>query len=713
MTALNKACTTWSQVVANISKASRGPWRRILELAKQGASVSGCAHFSYWYDGGCLLTGDAANAMRHHGAAAGPPVCEPVASKAVTAKADAFSAAPPENCAPLKDASNDICREAVTWAAGAGKWDPNAKEWFDASMEQVAGVKYTEASSGDWQRLYFCDPPGGKKCGTPPCMCTHPPCHKCSVSQSTNASAAKLGAVSGPPANCKSINDPVNSVCKEPVTWAAGSGKWDPHAKDWFADMKDISGMEYTAATLGDWQKLYFCAPPGGKQCGAPPCSCSHPPCDQCFSGGNVKRDGCDGDSDSIHCKPPKRALDYNGMAWKDIQVSGAGPFTVFAIGDWGGLDGSLSPVEGRSNLVVYAGGNQAGPSPFPRTRLNKEHTKMLCNHKQLVACYDTKGQDCDPGCGYVLGVDDKPQLLVADAFNKRAAIKDPKFVLNVGDNFYWGGIEKTCGTPMDQLSYTAHHQFQNIYESVYHGPGVDGKVWISALGNHDWGGRQFNNGWDQQIAYTWKSPRWIMPAAYYSTHIDFTDAGFSMDVFVIDTNAMDAEDPPKDPNHNICSSDFNPASADCSAQGGPPSVAGCKAWFWKLWAEEKTWLAKKLDSSKADWQVVVTHFPCGHQAGFYKAMHHQHGLDLLVTGHRHNQELWDPSRLSGLGCFVTGGGGGISSEATPNPNNKRDWYGEAQYGFFDLTISKEKIDITSINYDGKELKHHAIYPKH
>ncbi|CAE8699467.1 unnamed protein product, partial [Polarella glacialis] len=76
-----------------------------------------------------------------------------------------------------------------------------------------------------------------------------------------------------------------------------------------------------------------------------------------------------------------------------------------------------------------------------------------------------------------------------------------------------------------------------------------------------------------------------------------------------------------------------------------------------------------------------------------------------------HDQELWDPKRMGGLTCFVTGGGGGISSEATPNPMNKRDWYGEAQYGFYDMTINKERILIQSINWDGTELQSATVDP--
>merc|ERR1712194_141609 len=109
--------------------------------------------------------------------------------------------------------------------------------------------------------------------------------------------------------------------------------------------------------------------------------------------------------------------------------------------------------------------------------------------------------------------------------------------------------------------------------------------------------------------------------------------------------------------------------------------------------------LEQSLRESKAKWQIVVTHFPCGEDGEggrWYRSLHQEYGVDLLVTGHRHDQELWLPTmrknKMGGLTCIVTGGGGGITSEATPDSTNTVDWYGEGQYGFFDLTITHTHI---------------------
>lgn len=525
---------------------------------------------------------------------------------------------------------------------------------------------------------------------------------------------------------CAGLEAAENQDCKEVVEWAAEKGKWDPNANEWYSDMQKITGKSHLEANLADFQRLYFCSPPGGKSCGLPPCNCGKPPCNSCFGGGGgdggssgaarVRRPGCDGNSKSIECVPPKRPFGYKGRAWKPMTVSGKGDMHIFAIGDWGGMDGSLNPIEGRIPVVAYDWGKRPGPSVFPRTRWDKQHYLRMCSHKEFVECFNTRGSSCVEGCGYTEGVDDQPQQLVAAALRTRAAEKDPAYILNVGDNFYWGGIEKNCGTPMDEISFTAHHQFNQIFESIYQGAGLSKKPWLSVLGNHDWGGRVFNNGWDQQIAYTWASDRWVMPAPYWSQYVEYPDLGFDVDIYFIDSNFVDAKEPSEDPEHNICGAKHNPEDANCSVADGPASVESCPQYFRELWAEQQRWLEKEISKSKASWQLLVTHFPCGHAQDWYKQLRQQFGLDLLITGHRHDQELWLPddtakNHMGGLTCIVTGGGGGITSEATPNPENTTDWYGEGQYGFYDLTISKQSILIQSINWNGSLILNHTVYP--
>ena len=116
-------------------------------------------------------------------------------------------------------------------------------------------------------------------------------------------SLEKTAEAAGAP-KCAALHHPSNSICRSTVEWAHRGGKYDRHGPQWFADMQSISGVDYHRASLGDWQKLYFCAPPGGKQCGSPPCTCTNPPCDVCFQGKSKAK--CS-DPDSIACKPQQR----------------------------------------------------------------------------------------------------------------------------------------------------------------------------------------------------------------------------------------------------------------------------------------------------------------------------------------------------------------------------------------------------------------------
>jgi len=355
----------------------------------------------------------------------------------------------------------------------------------------------------------------------------------------------------------------------------------------------------------------------------------------------------------------------YEGVEWPALNVaqsSSSGETHVFAIGDWG----TLLP----------------GHFTAPNNRPTGSHHK------------------CPDNCDYIHGVDDRAQLLVASAMKRRAAGSNPQYVLNAGDSFYWGGITQPCGGGFSAASGLTVSQFAQVWQSVY-GPLAD-KPWLSALGNHDYGGYQFNMGWDQQIAYSHQNPNWVMPARYFSRKMHHP--GFTVEYFIIDSNAFDAKAPGEDPEHNICGAAHNPPGASCASVGGPASVGGCRDWFWSSYRRQQAWLEGRLAASTADWQVVVTHFPCHHDSAWYQMLHARHGLDLLVTGHRHAQELHS---VGGLTCFVTGGGGGVTSEQAPVGADTR------QYGFFDLTLSREAIKIELVNFHGNVVDSATVRPKH
>lgn len=407
---------------------------------------------------------------------------------------------------------------------------------------------------------------------------------------------------------------------------------------------------------------------------------------------------------------PPKNANEHNGISWPTLKapVNPGEPVHIFAIGDWGGMDGALNPPDGFPRMITYPGGHLPGPHVFPRSRL-------ACTHDALTNCYFNGKKWCNPSCGYMQGVDDKAQLLVAEQFKKRAAIHNPAVVFNVGDNFYWGGIAKTCGTvPMNQINWATKHQFDSIFEGVYNGPGIDGKKWLSVLGNHDWGGRMFSAGWDQQMAYTWASDRWMMPALYWHQPIEFP--GFTMDVYMVDSNHNDARWKALDKEHNICGMFYNKNGATCASAGGPRNLGDCLSWFKTLWSAEQAWLTEKIPQSQADWQIIVTHFPCDSTPGYWRSLHGR-GLDLLVTGHRHDQETVKPfhrNALGGLACIVTGGGGGISSEDSPLPGHfvRHNWPNvDTQYGFFDFAVTKETISVESIDWKGNTVNSMVVHP--
>merc|ERR1712151_1234687 len=246
----------------------------------------------------------------------------------------------------------------------------------------------------------------------------------------------------------------------------------------------------------------------------------------------------------------------------------------------------------------------------------------------------------------------------------------------------------------------------------MYKGPGMDGKPWFSTLGNHDYGGFQFNKGWDQQIAYTYggsPSGRWLLPGQYWHQHVDYLTKNFSVDYYMVDTQIFDAKHPYHDPGHNICSYEHNGNRANC-APYGPKDPWDCLAWFQKLWKDQLAWLDTKLNESTADWQIVVSHFPPQWRSWGsedWRVLSDKYGIDLFVGAHRHQQELheWGEAHMPWV---VTGSGGGVTSEVDP-----QNWgNGLDQYGFMDMTITKEQAKIEAINQWGELRRSMTIKPR-
>lgn len=400
---------------------------------------------------------------------------------------------------------------------------------------------------------------------------------------------------------------------------------------------------------------------------------------------GENKRGSCQ--AQAPHPTAPSKATEYNGDSWPELCLEGTDDSHVLVMGDYGGLTCGDTESTGRDPL-----GGQCG------------HTNGEVKAKAAINI----AADNDRG-RVVMPIDNYAQFAVADQMRNRAKQVKFHYALNGGDNFYWGGLDTQCGHPMDQIHPRTRVQFDTIFEKMYKDLDFP---FFSVLGNHDYGGMRFEAAWDQQVAYTFASDttkRWILPALYWHQKVNYPDAGYSVDYFMVDTNIGDAKPYDEDEGHNICGK-ANRGGISCAANGGPSSTYDCLGWFQKLWDDQSRWLDEKLKASTATWQIIVSHFPPdafnGRDYWKYKAV--EHGIDLFVGSHRHFQKVYINSNYFGLNYVVCGGGGGITSEF--NPDNS-DW-GRDQYGFMDLALSKEKLTLTAINHNGEVRSVNTIKPR-
>lgn len=295
---------------------------------------------------------------------------------------------------------------------------------------------------------------------------------------------------------------------------------------------------------------------------------------------------------------------------------------------------------------------------------------------------YDQRG-------GKTPGPDDYAQRYVARQMKRLAPMVDPDFIINAGDNFYPGGYTANCG-PYQATGGDPTGQFWNVFGSQYSGPGLDGKPWFSVLGNHDYGGRSFEAGWDFQIFKTWDSDTWRMPGQYWSQKVQYQ--GFSVDIFMLESNSWDAHPFGLDPNHNICQ-DWFETNADCWGL----NYYSCPGHFSSAWDASLDMLEEGLRQSTAEWKIVNTHFPGPWVASQSRIqrLHSRYGIDLLFTGHTHYQADGEDN---GIPWIISGGGGGVSSDSKPSTDGH-----DNSYGFIDFKINSHELKYDMHSWGGMD----------
>lgn len=431
----------------------------------------------------------------------------------------------------------------------------------------------------------------------------------------------------------------------------------------------------------------------------------------------------------------PGKATDLAGVDWPSECHDEEDEVTFFSIGDWGGICGwpNYDHADPTADLCATP---DFGGRKFYRPGWGIPQGQGIIDGMPFP-------MDTYKRMSYV---DLNAQVLIADKMTDKydelkKAGQPPRFVINVGDSIYPGGIEEHCSNKgagdIDAISKM--YQWQAVFEKVYKSADADyNKIpWMGVLGNHDYGGNCYVKAWDQLIYYTWaKDGRWMIPAQYWKRTMQFKR--FAVEIFFIDGNVNDVSPADNDPKHNICYRHGNDNSPDkedhcfwgnhdgkgpdyppsngagvaCPKTNGPYNPDDCVGWFTKLWAANLAWLTKGLEASTAEWQIVVSHYPVLYNRNMvWETYAKEHGIDLIITGHQHRQEVYnhkpmeqkyDARRtdMGGTVHVVTGGGGGIQTDAPPNADGNDD-----TYGYMVMKLQINKLTVEAWTHGGKLLK--------
>lgn len=242
-------------------------------------------------------------------------------------------------------------------------------------------------------------------------------------------------------------------------------------------------------------------------------------------------------------------------------------------------------------------------------------------------------------------GTGTQSQIDVAAALGSECQSKGCDFGLLLGDNFYPAGV-----------SSITDQQWQSKFEDIY--PDLDLPFYV-VLGNHDYDGNE-----QAEIDYSQTQNRWKLPARAYSIAFPAGASQALLEIFVIDSNAFDA----------------NAASA----------------------------LQQALANSTATWKVLALHHPIysnglhgDDSAGINSLLLPVicQGIDIVLSGHDHLfSHMEDPNDACDFPQFVVGSGG---KDLYPTHPDTRAIFSESSFGYAVLAIDPDSLHLEFRRDDG------------
>nr|XP_040041825.1 tartrate-resistant acid phosphatase type 5a isoform X1 [Gasterosteus aculeatus aculeatus] len=271
-------------------------------------------------------------------------------------------------------------------------------------------------------------------------------------------------------------------------------------------------------------------------------------------------------------------------------------------------------------------------------------------------------------------------QKATAREMSKVAQQMGADFVLALGDNFYFRGVD-SVDSP----------RFQDTFESVYTAKSL--KIpWYVLAGNHDHAGNV-----KAQIEYSHKSDRWNFPSYYYELNFHIPNTGKTLTIIMLDTVLLCGN-----------SDDFLDETPR-----GPLRMMDAN--------RQVTWLQERLAQSRADFLLVAGHYPVwsvsehGPTACLLqrvKPLLVKYNATAYLCGHDHNLQYIEES---GVGYVVSGAGNFLDPDIrhwNRVPKGSVKFFsGKASTlgGFVHAEVTKDKMFLTFFQATGTSLYRTAL----